>query len=108
MPTGSRTVDKRPWPLLYGPERLQAQARRELMSDLRQKRPLYIVLPAGSGLRWKLPAVTISADPFPELLDFVATNYVREAVLGNSAIYRLRETSSIGPYNNWGDLANLA
>lgn len=78
-------------PLVYGPERLQAKARSELMSDLRRERPPYIVLPASRGWYWQMVNVSFSTDPFPDLVDFVANNYTLEAVIAESAVYRLRE-----------------
>ncbi len=79
------------WPLVYGPAESRIRAQNELMSDLRFERPPYIVVPAESGWRWELPTVTLALDPFPELLDFVVSNYTLEAVIAKSEIYRLRE-----------------
>jgi len=103
MPTSAYAMaERRPaskytflWPLVYGPEESRARARNELMSDLRENRPHYIVLPVGKGWYWRMVNMSFSLDPFPELVDFVATNYNLDVVLAESAIYRLREQAAL-------------
>ncbi|MDP2661510.1 MAG: hypothetical protein Q8R28_12355, partial [Dehalococcoidia bacterium] len=78
-------------PLVYGPPWLQEKARAELMSDLHDRKPSYLVLLARSGWYWQMiPGVIIPLDPFPDLADLVNSNYERETTIGNSAIYRCR------------------
>jgi hypothetical protein len=82
-------------PLIYGSDKLLQQTHEELMSDLRQKRPPYIVLPISRGGCWRMVNVSFSTDPFPELVDFVANDYTLEVVLAKSEIYRLREPEGV-------------
>ena len=83
--------------LVYAPQGLQAKARDKLMSDLRRRRPPYVVLLAESGWPWELPGVTFPVETFPKLVDFAADNYTHDAVFANSAAYRLCPPASWCP-----------